>query len=372
MKIQDAFADSYARARVLFLEAAAMNGLALTSFTHPMKGALGETLALDVALDGPPDARQLLIVSSACHGVEGFCGSGVQVSALHDAEWRQRVAASGVAVLYLHALNPYGFSHGRRVTQENVDLNRNFVDFNAPLPCNPTYERLHDLLLPDTATWPPDAENAAALGQWVAEHGLLAYQAAISQGQYSHSDGLFFGGTAPTWSHQTLRQLLRRCGQHAQHIAWIDLHTGLGPSGLGERIWAGRDDAVAIARARRWWEGEHRATPITSIYDGSSTSAKLSGLMWEVVHQECPQADYTGMALEYGTVPITTVLEALRADHWRHRAQQRGVSVSNRLVAQIHQQMRDAFYIDTPEWRAQIIVQARQALFQAVDGLLES
>lgn len=372
MKIQDAFADSYARARVLFLEAAATHGLALHSFTHPLKGAQGETLALDVALDGSPDARHLLIVSSACHGVEGFCGSGVQVSALHDAEWRQRVTASGIAVLYLHALNPYGFSHHRRVTPENVDLNRNFVNFSAPLPSNPTYDTLHDLLLPDTTTWPPSADNASALAQWVAQQGLLAYQAAVSQGQYSHPDGLFFGGTAPTWSHHTLRQMLQRYGQRAQHIAWIDVHTGLGPSGLGERIWAGRDDPVAIARARRWWEGENRATPITSIYDGSSTSAKLSGLMWEVLHQECPHADYTGMALEYGTVPITTVLEALRADHWLHRAQQRGVAVPEKLAAQIRQQMRDAFYIDTPEWRAQIVVQARQALFQAVDGLLES
>jgi hypothetical protein len=138
---------------------------------------------------------------------------------------------------------------------------------------------------------------------------------------------------------------------------------------VGERIWAGRDDAQAIARARRWWEGADRATPITSIYDGTSTSAKLSGLMWEAFYQECPQAELTGMALEYGTVPIAKVIDALRADHWLHRAQQRGIPIAASLVASIRQQMRDAFYIDTPEWRAQIIVQARQALFQAVRGL---
>ena len=31
--------------------------------------------------------------------------------------------------------------------------------------------------------------------------------------------------------------------------------------------------------------------------------------------------------------------------------------------------MLAAFYVDTDEWKAQIVVQARQALFQAVDGL---
>jgi hypothetical protein len=57
------------------------------------------------------------------------------------------------------------------------------------------------------------------------------------------------------------------------------MHTGLGPSGLGERIYAGKDDAAAVQRARQWWDGGG-ATPVTSIYDGSSTSAFLTGLMW--------------------------------------------------------------------------------------------
>jgi hypothetical protein len=47
---------------------------------------------MDVALDGEAGSERLLIVSSACHGVEGYCGSGVQVFALHDAEWRARPA----------------------------------------------------------------------------------------------------------------------------------------------------------------------------------------------------------------------------------------------------------------------------------------
>jgi hypothetical protein len=89
---------------------------------------------------------------------------------------------------------------------------------------------------------------------------------------------MFFGGTEPTWSNRTLREVLQTFGQRAKRIAWMDLHTGLGPSGLGERIFAGNDDAKALARARAWWDGGG-ATPVTSFYDGSSTSAKLTGLM---------------------------------------------------------------------------------------------
>jgi hypothetical protein len=105
--------------------------------------------------------------------------------------------------------------------------------------------------------------------------------------------------------------VLQDHGRRCRRLGWIDLHTGLGPSGHGERIWAGPDDAAAIVRARRWW-GEQ----VTSIYDGSSESALLTGLMWFAAGQECAQAEYTGIAMEYGTVPFEQVMDALRADQW--------------------------------------------------------
>lgn len=358
----DAFSTSYARARVKFLEAAASAGMAISSHNHPLPGRDGEVLAMDVALDGDPAAERLLIVSSACHGVEGFCGSGVQVFAAQDAEWRQHARDAGVAVLYIHALNPHGFSWVRRVTHENVDLNRNFQDFSQPLPVNHAYADLHGLLLP--TQWPPSADNAGAIGAYIETHGLTRFQAAVSQGQHAFADGMFFGGTAPTWSNCTLREVLRRHGRQAGQLAWIDLHTGLGEEGLGERICACRDDAVALERARAWWGGDGQ-TPVTSIYDGSSTSALLTGLMWSAAYEECPQAQYTGIAMEYGTVPIEAVIDSLRGDHWLHLHPE----APEALRAEIKARVLAAFYVNTDAWKAKVVVQARQALFQAVVGL---
>ncbi len=360
--VNAAFSARYAQARVKFLEGAAAAGMAVRSFEHPLKGRDGEPLAMDVALDGPADAQNLLIVSSACHGVEGYCGSGVQVFATHDAEWRAKARAAGVAVLYIHALNPHGFSHVRRVTNENVDLNRNFQDFSQPLPVNAAYAEIHDLLLP--AQWPPTAENNAAIADYIARNGQLKFQAAVSQGQHQFADGLFFGGTAPTWSNTTLREVLRTYGRQTKRLAWIDLHTGLGPSGLGERIFACKDDKAAFERAKAWWDPKGE-TRITSIYDGSSTSAFLTGLMWMAAYQECPQAEYTGIAMEYGTLAFNEVSQALRADHWLHKHPE----APPEQHAAIKQQLMDAFYTDTDAWRGQIISQARQAMFQAVEGL---
>jgi len=358
--VVEAFSPSYALARRKFLQGCVAAGLTVDTRPHPLKGKVGEDLAMDVAYDGPTDAQNLLMVTSACHGIEGHCGSGVQVFALHDTEWREKTRAAGVGVLYVHALNPHGFSHGRRVTQENVDLNRNFADFAQPLPVNAGYAELHPLLLPEA--WPPSPGNQAEIDGWIAAHGVPAYQAAISGGQYQFDDGLFFGGKAPTWSNRTLRQVLRTHAQKARRLAWIDLHTGLGPNGHGERIFAGRDDATAYARANAWWGGE---TAVTSIYDGSSASARLTGLMCGAIDEECPQAEYTGIALEYGTQPILEVMGALRADHWLHKHPEAAPD----LAEAIHARMREAFYTDTDAWKGQVVSQARQAMFQAVDGL---
>lgn len=352
------FAPRYTEARAKFLAAAQAAGALLESHPHPLPGHDGEALAMDVARLGPADARALLVVTSACHGVEGFCGSGVQGALLADTGFIAQAADAGVAVLHVHALNPWGFSHWRRVTHENVDLNRNWHDFSRPLPPNPGYDALHPLFLP--AQWPPTAENEAALAAWAQQHGERALQTALSAGQHGHPDGLFFGGTAPTWSQQTLRQVLRAHGARCTRLGWIDVHTGLGPAGHGELIFAGHDDAAAVARARAWWGAE-----VTSIYDGSSTSARLTGMMFDAAYQECAQAQYTGIALEYGTLPWREVTDALRADHWV--AGHPEAPAAQR--AAVRQRMRDAFFVDTEVWKQQIVEQGLRRARQALAGL---
>jgi hypothetical protein len=168
---------------------------------------------MDVAIDGDPQAQARLIVSSACHGAEGFAGSGVQVGALLDADLRDEARRNGVAVVHLHALNPYGFSHLSRTTHENVDLNRNFLDFSGPLPVNEPLSPRPSLLVPDR--WPPPAETEAALMEIMQSEGTRALQAVVTRGQYEFVDGLFFGGAEPSWSNLTLRQVLREVGSHA-------------------------------------------------------------------------------------------------------------------------------------------------------------
>lgn len=353
------FSRHYPQARSKFLDACAQRGLAVQHHIHPHPGRDGETLALDVARLGPPEAANLLVISSGCHGIEGYCGSAVQTAMLRDTDWHARCTRDDLAVLYLHALNPYGFSWERRATHENVDLNRNFRDFSQPLANDPHYLALAPLLVPK-GNQPPGLSSQLGLAWRALRDGRKTVQAAISGGQQVDPNGLFYAGRAPTWSNLTLRAILREHGRHCARIAWIDVHTGLGEQGVGERIYQGAPGPEALARARRWW-----GPGVTSAEEGSSTSSALAGTLDAAAMEECPQAQYNGLTLEYGTLPGLKVLNALRAEQWLHNHPASHTALRQR----IKQQLRAAFYIETDAWKRAVLTQARQVMNATLDGL---
>jgi hypothetical protein len=353
------FSGTYAEARRKFLDAAAQRGAAIESFEHPEhRGALGETLATDVALLGKAGATKLLIVSSGTHGPEGFCGSGCQVATLNDAELLSRIEQAGVGLLMVHAVNPHGFSHLHRTNEDNIDLNRNHIDFNAPLPVNAAYADVEPFVLP--ATWPPGPADNVAMAAYIEKHGMWAFRTAVSAGQYHSPQGVFYGGTAPSWSNRTMRGILRKYGAAATHIGWIDVHTGLGPYGHGEKIYAGRNAAADLAQARAWWGAD-----VFAPFEGQSASADVSGPVVSAVYDECPQASAALMGLEFGTLPDQEVMTRLRADTWLRRH----AEAPDEQQRTIRRELRDAFYCDNEEWKGMVLGQSRVVLLQTVQGL---
>lgn len=353
------FSGTYAEARRKFLDAAAQRGAAVESFVlEAHRGASGEALATDVALIGKADAARLMIVSSGTHGPEGFCGSGCQVASLNDADLMSRLDKAGVAMLLVHAINPHGFSHLHRTNEDNIDLNRNHIDFDAPLPVNAAYAEVEPFLLP--TVWPPTAADEASMAAYIEKHGMLAYRTAVTSGQYTSPGGVFYGGKAPSWSNRTMRGILRKYGRTATHIGWIDIHTGLGPYGHGEKIYPGRNVPADLARARAWWGAD-----VFAPFDGQSASADVSGPVVSAVYDECPQASATLMGLEFGTLPEQEVMPRLRADTWLRRHPE-APAEQQRLI---RQGLRDAFYCDNDEWKGMVLGQARVVLLQTLQGL---
>lgn len=330
--------SSYATARVAFLDAAEQATARVESFVHPGRGLHGEELAVDVAEVGPASNDRVVIVVSGTHGVEGYLGSAVQRH--HLAQLAAAPHASDQPTLILvHGLNPFGFSWLRRVNEDNVDLNRNFIDWENP-PTNESYRDLATALVPAGWTAEDQEQSFAALMAELERVGMPAFQQTVSGGQYDYPDGIFYGGSEPVWSHRWARNFFGRRLDGVAHAAVIDLHTGLGPWGFGELISSAMPNSETYRRQGDWY-GE-----VTAHKGEGSVSAPLLGDWLTAVPGMSPSTEVTAVAIEYGTVDVVTVLQSLRADAVLHA---HGDPTAPEAKV-IRDQVRAAFNDDDPAW----------------------
>ncbi|CUU55425.1 Protein of unknown function (DUF2817) [Parafrankia irregularis] len=384
------FSTTYAEARGRLLAAAADRGGRITSLRNDTaRGVGGEELFTDVVQlgplpgpgpgpgpglgsgPGPGGGGAALVLVSGTHGTEGFAGSACQLRFLTEFD---PATALGMSVVLVHALNPFGFSHRRRVNEDNIDINRNFVDHDRR-PVNEGYAALHRWLLP--ADWEGPAHAAAdeQIFAHLAAAGERATQLAITAGQYHHPDGLFYGGAEPCWSNTTWRSIIREHLTGYDRIAYIDLHTGLGARGAAEPIFRGGEDAGAFDRARAWY-----GPALTDSDDGTSSSTRIGGNSARALMDELPDTELTAITLEFGTQDAITVLRALQADNWlwlhraaagRETAKEAGEAgeVPEEQAARIAGLVRAAFDPPDEAWRTEILDRGLAVIAAAVTGL---
>jgi hypothetical protein len=347
---------SYASARRRFLDAAEQAGAAVTNSLHPLPGLEGEELAIDVARLGDDAAPSVLLIVSATHGVEGYAGSALQSWWLDERS--ADAALDRTRVVLIHGFNPVGFSWVRRVNEDNVDLNRNFVDWASP-PRNDAYAEIAELLVPPRWTDETQASTTGALMEIAGEVGLERFQQIVSGGQYDHPTGIFYGGTGPVWSNRWLAEHLARFVEPATRLGVIDLHTGLGGWGHGELISHEQVGDPGYVRGTNWW-GDVR-----SMLGGESVSAALNGDWLGAIDAMLPGVEVTAAALEYGTIDVISVLQALRADAWLHA----NGDPTGDTGAQVRAQVRAAFADDDPAWLATITDRFDEVAAGALTGL---
>jgi hypothetical protein len=259
----DTFSKDYAAARSRFLAAVQQHGTLLESAVNPCAlGPHGETLACDVAWFGATDATRVVVVFSGIHGTEGAAGSAAQLA------WIERHGPQAlppkVAVLMLHALNPWGFAYCSRCNENFVDLNRNFIDHGSPPADAPLSEVVQAAVCVDQLDNATLDRARIEFGKLREQHGEFAIERALWGGQYSRPRGLSFGGQNPQWTNQLLRRVLPAALKNATHVVFIDWHTGVGdfnevafilptPAHASDQrqlaIWWGQDALQAWTRA---------------------------------------------------------------------------------------------------------------------------
>jgi hypothetical protein len=324
-------------------------------------GSQGEPLGIDFAHIGDAHAHSVVVVSSGLHGVEGYFGSAVQLALLRD-ENALRELPRGVALVLIHALNPWGFAWIRRANEENVDLNRNFLLPGQPYEGSPEhYAALDPLLNPQE---PPHRFDAFQLRATLAilRHGLPDLKQAIAGGQYAFPRGLFYGGQGPSMTQRIVAEVLPRFLGDAERVVHFDFHTGLGR-------WANYHLLVDLELDPRHFEWSRAQFGAKVVHSDprESIAFQVRGDFASWCRAMFPERSYDLLCAEFGTYPPLHVLGALRAENQAH------------FWAEAHQpitrwakgRLLEAFVPASCSWRAKTVMQSLELVRRGVAACAE-
>jgi len=231
------FSEAYSSARLRFLQAAwelQKQSLKAEHFELPLSSKLNESLSADaIYFPATEKARKLFILSSGIHGAEAPLGSAIQLYFLRRV--LPFINRSDTGILLFHSLNPYGFYTGRRVTENNVDLNRNFLTSESDFKIlrNVAYEKLQHLIAPEQSVDHYFLDKLT-IGLRMLRHAMKGVGArqklrqAFAGGQYSDSKGIFYGGRAHEPQVKWVANLLDKIIPSHEEVLLYDVHSGLG------------------------------------------------------------------------------------------------------------------------------------------------
>ena len=258
--------------------------------------------------------RRALTLLSGVHGVEGFVNSQLQTLLLERLD--PATLPDDVAVVVIHAVNPWGMAWWRRQNESNVDLNRNWRRSDSEPVHNDAYDIVHPFACPDTPELPSVEALMVDALTLVAEHGETWVRDAITVGQFRHPDGLHYGGVRTEASNAIVEDIVRTKLAGAERSLALDLHTGHGPSG---EITLLSDQAPGTAQDRflRQHFGADRVMATVANPDADTPAktgqiaAGFADLLDGTVHH--------ATAAEFGTAPDLEQLSATYLDTWVQR-----------------------------------------------------
>jgi Protein of unknown function (DUF2817) len=359
---QSYFSDDYYFARHAFLNAVSLNSNVRLKESIPLqaRGFLGEKLTIDIAWLGNLEAKKILIHIGGTHGVEGFAGSAIARSLLEDPPKLDE----DTAILFVHALNPYGMALNRRVSENNIDLNRNFSEERQSPPL---YAKINNLVNPQSHAW-IDFFHLRLLAS-ILWNGWSSIKEAVASGQYDFPEGLFYGGTEIEEGPGKLLEWFEvKFSQHPfreeLRIGIIDVHTGLGPKGY--------DTILAIDDNLKPFFGDRIGGDIQDKQVGYHPRGMFVEALKHTLAKvtECASERITALGQEFGTYSVYWVLKALRNENsaFHDAKRQGGVLVPSCSESQA---LLRVFYPgpEEKEWRVDVINRGR-SLVQEVASLL--
>lgn len=177
--------------------------------------------------------KKIWVMSAGVHGIESFVGSAI-INWLFK-EKIEELVDDQTGVLLFHCINPFGYENKRRVNENNVDLNRNFIlNFSKFDDPNLEYEKFNNFLNQKKTVSVSFFSKIKFLSSGIIhilKYGMNSLRQSIVSGQYSFPKGIFFGGNKKEQSYKYFELVSDKHITDYKTVFHIDFHTGYGARG---------------------------------------------------------------------------------------------------------------------------------------------
>lgn len=333
------FSPDYQTARKRFEAGSHRTGARFIRLPLDVFAPDGIRLSIDIAWLGNPEPRRVLLHVCGIHGVEGFCGSAIQLRLLESPP----ALAQEDALILVHPLNPYGMAWLRRYNESNVDMNRNVLKSDdAYRGVSETYRELYPLLNP-SALSSLDLFYCHAVPE-IWKRGFQTVKESLVQGQYEFPQGLFFGGDKLTQGMSVYRDWLNRNLSSTRDFFVIDVHSGLGQFG---------EELLFVERRTSSFELLRERLGDSELIEDKNRSVGYSIRGGHDELFDCleftPRVNF--VVQEFGTYHPLRVLKALRDENVFHHHSGR----SSDTFHPVKQRLRKMFCPESLRWRCEVL-----------------
>ena len=310
-------------------------------------------------------SETILVFISGTHGIEAHTGSAVQRYLLEN-----KLKPQNTSYLLIHGFNLWGFKNGRRVNENNVDLNRAFILNRSQFKSDDTgYAALNGFLNPQSQAKFGLFSHASfitnALYQ-LSQNSIEVLRNAILKGQYSYPKGVFYGGNMAQEQELMLEQLVVRYFAPFKKVVLIDLHTGYGERGRLHLLAGPENDSNSVKLKKLFGEGKVDFADKEKFY---AVQGEMITFFGTKIYEKT-KADITGITFEYGTLDSQKTLgsiESLRRIVLEN--QNFHFPASNEDSDSIKNIYREMFYPSDETWRKNVLEQTDVKLSELLKNL---
>lgn len=310
------------------------------------------------------DAKKLLILTSGTHGVEGFVGSAVQQMFMNEVLDVEMI--DNVGILFVHAINPFGFKFSRRLTENNIDLNRNCdIDDSIFSFENSGYNDLSGMLNPTGKVNVGSLKNRffmLVLINKMLQKSSAVLRQAILQGQYEHKKGIYFGGFNFEPQLAIVSEVFKSIAVDYETVFNIDLHTGYGERGTSHLFPNPIEDKKVKSTLENIFEG-HEIN-----WGDSDEFYIINGSFTDYIGKLLSDKFYLPMLLEYGTMNSQSTVGSVKSLHitvLENQGTQFGYKSAKDSI-EIKNNYSQMFNPSSKRWRTKIMLDSKDILRQAM------